>query len=85
MTIAAEDASSSRAPVDVADLEAWTDYYGLTFPVLADPGETIDRLYDPRARSRPTYVLLSPGMVIEHIGGSVSDAQIERVLPTPYP
>ena len=85
VTIASDDASYN--PVDVADLNDWVSYFGITFPVLADPGYTIDPLYDPSGRSRPTYVLLSPGMLIEEIGGSgtVSDADIERVLPVAYP
>lgn len=85
MTIASDDARYD--PVDVADLNDWVNYFGITFPVLADPGYTIDPLYDPSARTRPTLVLISPGMYIEEIGGnnSVSAADIERVLPTAYP
>lgn len=85
VTLASEDAS--RNPVDVADLVDWATYFGITHPVLADPGAVTDMVYDPSRRTRPTYVLLSPGMVIEEIGGSgsISDAEIEAVLPTPYP
>lgn len=53
--------------------------------MLADTGAAVDRLYDPSARTRPTYVLLAPGAEIVSLGGAVSDAQIEAVLPTPYP
>jgi len=42
-------------------------------------------VYDPTARTRPTYVLLAPGAEIVSVGGPVSDAQIEAVLPTAYP
>ena len=85
LTIASDD--SGHNPVDVPDLLDWVAYFGITFPVLADPGYTIDPVYDPSARTRPTYVLIAPGMVIHEIGGvgSVTSADIEAVLPTPYP
>lgn len=73
--------------MDQADLEDWVDYFGLNFPVLADPTYSQDPLYDPSARTRPTYVLLEPGLTIVEIGNytAVTDADIEAVLPTPYP
>lgn len=85
LTLASDDALYN--PVDVADLVDWVAYYGITHPVLADPGYTIDPLYDPTGRTRPTYVLFAPGMVVDDIGGtsSITDAEIEAVLPIPYP
>ncbi|MCK6520360.1 peroxiredoxin family protein [Myxococcota bacterium] len=68
-----------------ADLMAWATFYGLSFPVLSDPGGTEDKRYDPGDRSRPSYVLLGPGAEILVVGTSVTDAQIEAALPTPYP
>lgn len=85
VTIASDDAS--YAAVDQADLEDWVDYFGITHPVLADPGYTQDPLYDPSGRTRPTYVLLEPGMTIVEIGSytQVTAADIEAVLPIAYP
>lgn len=83
ITAASEDAR--RAPADIADLEDWADYYGTTHPIVLDTGAAVDRLYDPSSMTRPTYVLLGPGAEIVLIGSSVSDADIEAVLPTPYP
>ena len=83
MTLASEDAF--RNPVDQADLEDWADYFSLTFPVLEDPGAVTDLIYDPMRRTRPGYVLLAPGGVIVEIGNSISNGDIEAVLPTAYP
>ena len=83
ITAASEDARHAAADID--DLRDWAAYYGTTHPVVLDPGATTDRLYDPSARTRPTYVLLGPGAVILSIGSSVTDAAIEAALPTPYP
>lgn len=85
VTLASQDAAYD--PVEVADLVDWASYFGITHPVLADSGAVTDMVYDPGRRTRPTYVLLSPGLVIEEIGGSgsITDAEIEAVLPTPYP
>ena len=82
VTAASEDAF--RDPVDQADLEDWAAYFGLSFPVLQDPGAMTDRIYDPAARSRPTYVLIGPGAEILATG-NISTGQIEAALPTPYP
>lgn len=83
ITAASEDARSNA--VDQADLQDWATYFGITFPVLADTGAAVDRLYDPLMRTRPTYVLLAPGGEIISAGTTVTDADIEAVLPTPYP
>lgn len=53
--------------------------------MLADPNRAVDTLYDPNSQTRPTYVLLEPGGTIVKIGSSVSDSEIQAVLPTPYP
>lgn len=52
---------------------------------MADTDATTDRLYDPSASTRPTYVLIGPGAEILERGGSVSSRSIEAALPTPYP
>ncbi len=71
--------------MDQSDLEDWADFYSLTFPVLQDTSALVDRVYDPMARTRPTYVLLAPGAEIVSMGVTVSDAAIEATLPTAYP
>lgn len=71
--------------MDQADLQDWASYFGLTFPVLQDSGAAVDRLYDPTASTRPTYVLLAPGAEIVSRGTTVTTADIEAVLPTAYP
>lgn len=83
ITAASEDAHHDAA--DTTDLQDWAAYFGTTHPLVLDPGALTDRLYDPSARTRPTYVLLGPGAEILSIGSSVSDAAIEAALPTPYP
>ncbi len=68
-----------------SDLLAWSSYYNQAFPVVADPSRAVDKLYDPNSQTRPTYVLLEPGGAIVKIGSSVSDSEIQAVLPTAYP
>jgi hypothetical protein len=85
LPLAAFSQDVTSGSIDAGELDDWVDYYGATFPNLIDPSGSVDLMYDPSSRSRPTYVLLSPGLVIEKIGNSISDAEIEAVLPTPYP
>lgn len=79
MTAASE--GPDYEPVTTADLAEWADYFGLSFPVLADVDAAQDMVYDPDRRTRPTYVLLGPGREIVKVGTEVSDAEIEAVLP----
>ena len=81
VTAASEDAR--RDPADLADVLEWVDYFDLTHPVAVDPGATTDRLYDPAARTRPTYVLLGPGAEILSVGSTYDVATIEAHLPWP--
>jgi hypothetical protein len=57
----------------------------MTTPVVADPSQLTDKIYDPTGRHRPTYVLFGPGAEIISITGSIKDADVEAVLPIPYP
>lgn len=85
LPISAFSQDTTYSSIDADELDEWVDYFGATFPNVIDPGGTTDLLYDPGAKTRPTYVLLSPGLVIEKIGTSISAAEIEAVLPTAYP
>jgi hypothetical protein len=57
-------------------------YWGLTTPVVADPGFGTLNSY---TTGHPNRVLLGPGAEIVQIGGNVSDAAIQAVLPIAYP
>ncbi len=50
--------------------------------MLADPSFGTLNSY---TRGHPNRILLGPGAEIIQIGGSVSDAAIQAVLPTVYP
>ena len=71
----------SGATPTPADLTAWVNTYGIHHPVVADPGQDI---FERWSTGQPRYTLLAPGatIVVEGVG-SVSNAQIEAVLPLP--
>jgi hypothetical protein len=68
------------------DLMEWATDYGLTHPVLADPGfsEIVNYLYaDPSFNGSfglPNMELLSPGMVVVSSNGWVNAGDIEALL-----
>jgi len=68
------------------DLMEWANDYGLTHPVLADPGfdEIVNYLWaDPNFSGQfglPNMELLSPGMVVESSNGWVNAGDIEAHL-----
>lgn len=55
---------SSNAP-DNDDLVSWADQYGLTMPVLADPGSSTLYSYASGGVGLPFTVLLDRGVVVE--------------------
>ncbi len=57
-------------------------YYGITAPVVADPGWATLGTY---TSGHPNRILLGPGAEIIQVGGSVGDRAIQAVLPTTYP
>jgi hypothetical protein len=67
------------SPPSQSDLAGWADYFGMTFPVVSDPG---GNLYDQiwAAGYTPVNALLAPGMQVVTTDW-VDDAQIEAVLP----
>jgi hypothetical protein len=85
MVITAANENTSYATPSTSDLLSWDSYYSLGFPVVADPGRAVDKLYDPNAQTRPTYVLIEPGGKIVKIGSSITNSDIEAILPTAYP
>ena len=87
IAISAFSENSSRSAPSASDLTTWASYYGLDFPVVADPSGTTDQLYDPSSSSRPTYVLLAPGAEVVAYGSSASidSDDVEDELPTSYP
>ena len=87
LAVTAQSENTSYATPTTADLLAWDKAYSSGHPVVADPSGSVDATYDPHSSSRPTYVLIGPGMEILSIGGSssVKGADIEAALPTPYP
>ena len=64
-----------------ADLQSWVDTYGISHVVVADAGrDVMDRFNS----GQPRYTLLGPGAVVSvQSAYSISDAQIEAVLPLP--
>ena len=77
---AASEAVGRRA-VELADLQEWAAFYSLTFPVLADVGAEVDRMYDPERRTRPTYVLIAPGLEVVSVDQKPTDDDIAALLP----
>ena len=63
-------------------MSSLASYYGITAPVVADPGWATLSTY---TSGHPNRVLLGPGAEIISIGGSVSDRDIQAALPTTYP
>ncbi len=57
-------------------------YYSMTMPVVADPGWGTLYTY---TSGHPNRMLIGPGAEIIQIGGSVTDRDIQAVLPTTFP
>ena len=87
IVISVHDQNTSRGTPTTSELLAWDSAYGLGAPVVSDGGASVDSLYDPTGKSRPTLVLIEPGGVIHSIGSgsSVTASDIEGILPTAYP
>jgi peroxiredoxin len=61
------------------DVQAFVDEFGLSFPVLLDPGAKVNNLY--RVRSYPTTLFIDPEGVIRYRHfGAISERQIEQYL-----
>lgn len=85
MVLSAYDENTRYQTPSNSDVMSWISSFNVSMPVLIDTNGAVDRVYDPSRRSRPTVVLIEPGMVISYVGSGVTDSQIEALLPTAYP
>lgn len=68
-------------PAVGADVVAWADDNGLTFPVLAVGGfDLLESYADGSAVGIPYRVLLGPGLVIVDPGGAIGDEDVEALI-----
>ena len=83
MTLIAQN--NENAAPSQSDLEWWADLYGLTFPVLSDPGFYKGASYIPGSTiNMPNYQLIGPGMeiiAVDQWETGISDSTIEAHLP----
>jgi len=63
-------------------LQDAVSYWGLTVPVVADPSWATLGTY---TSGHPNRMLIGPGAEIIQIGGTVSDRDIQAILPMTYP
>jgi hypothetical protein len=62
-------------------VQSWASTFGLTFPILADPGWGVGDRYTSDG-SYPNYTLIAPGGEVIRAGvSSISDSVIETYLP----
>ena len=78
--------NSSAAPPSVGDLGDWASWYGLSHPVLADPGFGVSYNYigteGVTTIGLPNKQLIGPGMEVLAVNeGSISASMIEAHLP----
>lgn len=59
--------------VDEAELNEWADTYGLTIPVVSDPGSSVLYRYATGSIGLPYKVLIDRGVVVDTISASDSD------------
>ena len=71
-------------PGDQALCESWAEEYGLTFPVLADPGWGESSKYEQNG-GIPTFHLLGRDLTIRILDGYPSAGDIEAALAEPMP
>ena len=66
-----------------ADVNAWANAYGMSFPVLADEDYGVVRQFAPGGWNTPAWHLVAPGgeVVIANAPNEPSKAEIEAVLP----
>ncbi len=78
----AEDQGGQPAGLELS--QRWADEFGLTFPVLADPGWTESNKYE-QDFGIPTFHLLGRDLTIRILDGSVSANAIQEALDEPIP
>ena len=82
ITLLAEDAGGQPADAELS--ERWADRFGLTFPVLADPGWGESNKYE-QDFGIPTFHLLGRDLTIRILDGYVSEQAIQDALDEPIP
>ena len=76
--------NNDSATPSQSDLQFWADSFGLTFPVLSDPGFAKGASYIGGDIYMPNYQLIGPGMEILAVNQyeyGISDSTIEAHLP----
>lgn len=71
-------------PAGPEDCERWADQFGLTFPVLADPGWGESNKYEQNG-GIPTFHLLGRDLTIRILDGYPSAQDIQDALDEPIP
>ncbi len=82
ITLIAEDQGGNPASAELS--ERWADRFGLTFPILADPGWVESNKYE-QDFGIPTFHLLGRDLTIRILDGYVSAAAIQEALDEPVP
>ncbi len=76
MNVIIEDASSEEA--DLEDLQSWSGDYGLTMPVVSDPGAAwLTSHITTSSYGLPYVVLLDKGVVIDTLEWATVEEAVE--------
>ena len=59
----------------------WAETYGITHPVVSDPGNQAYNLAGQGPGYWPYRILLAPGVVISEVDSGMSSSDIESLLP----
>lgn len=71
--------NNSGSTPSQGDLEDWADAFGLTIPVVADPG--FNTMWDLGGNGNlPFMVLFDRGVVVDMAGNFVEESDIQRLL-----
>ncbi|GAC1535450.1 MAG: hypothetical protein NVS3B10_28590 [Polyangiales bacterium] len=80
LEILVENATGGAPTSD--DVKAWIKAYGVTFPVIADPAESVFKTYVPQT-VLPTFLVIGRDGVITYRGqGTTDDAAAEDKVKT---
>ncbi len=82
ITLMAEDQGGSPAGLELS--QRWAERFGLTFPILADPGWGESNKYE-QDYGIPTFHLLGRDLTIRILDGYVSESAIQEALDEPIP
>ncbi|MCB9741455.1 MAG: TlpA family protein disulfide reductase [Alphaproteobacteria bacterium] len=62
------------------ELQGWADNYGLSYPVVADPGWAVNNRYE-QDNGIPTHVLIAPGGELIAVDDYNAESMIDELLP----